>query len=176
VNKVIITGGAGTGKSSLLSVLGQDVEVAEEVSREIILKYQRFQNEISPWGDIERFCMLCLERMIQQYQAQKSVFCVYDRAIPDLIVWLKFRGAQVASKFYQAVDDHLSGSLVFFAPPWSEIYMSDVLRPETFEESVVISELTRRVYRDLGFKLIELEKQCPKKRAKQMKEVIFPLF
>jgi len=172
VNKVIITGSPGTGKSTLLAELASCVEVAEEVSRALILSEREKSSDISPWGNVKTFANLALERMLAQYQMQESSCCVYDRAIPDLMVSLLHRGASVESIYERAVKDQLAGSVVFFAPPWEEIYVSDDLRPETFEQTLSLSSLTREVYQDLGFDLIELEKTTPSERAIQMKQII----
>ena len=172
MKKVIITGSPGTGKSSLLRELSQHFEVAEEVSRSLIIAHQNKSRNISPWGDVETFAALALERMIQQCDQQLSECCVFDRAIPDVIVALRHRNKRVAPVFLRAVKKYMTGSMVFFAPPWEAIYVTDAQRPETFEQTLPMSRLTKDVYSDLGFELIELKKTTPAKRASQMIEKI----
>ena len=46
--------------------------------------------------------------------------------------------------------------MVFFAPPWREIYVNDAERPQTFAEAQDLSAHIRRAYLDCGFRLVEL--------------------
>ena len=166
--KVILTGAPGTGKSTLLHALSHRFEVATEVSRPLIRYYQKRNQTIAPWGDVEKFVSLALERMIHQCDHQQSEVCVYDRSIPDLIVALRYRGRSVDPAIYRAIKTHLAGSLVFFAPPWKAIYVSDEQRPESFEQTLQMSRLTREVYDALGFQMVLLKRESPRQRAQQV--------
>jgi predicted ATPase len=46
--------------------------------------------------------------------------------------------------------------MVFFAPPWREIYVNDTERPQTFDEAQELSAHIRQAYLDCGFRLVEL--------------------
>jgi len=172
MKRVIITGAPGTGKTTLLGELSRRFEVADEVSRALIRSHQTRGLNVSPWGDVEAFAELALKRMIQQCRQQRSACCIFDRSIPDLIVALRHRKRNVAPEFPRAVKKWLTGSVVFFAPTWREIYVTDAQRPHRFEQTLPLSELTKEVYLDLGFELIELKKVNPAMRAEQVSRVI----
>jgi predicted ATPase len=172
MKKVIITGSPGSGKSTLLAALGKHFPVAEEVSREIITEQQNLQTDVSPWGDVEKFAEISLTRMIQLYERQRRNCCIYDRAIPDVIAALRHRNKEVDSRYHQCVETHLAGSLVFMAPPWEEIYIPDAQRPESFAQTLPMSKLLRKTYRELDFELVELPKESVATRVDFVKQTI----
>lgn len=172
MKKIIITGSPGTGKSSLLAELGVHFPVAEEVSREVITEQQALQTDVSPWGDVEKFAEISLSRMMLQYDRQRENDCIYDRAIPDVIASLHFRNKAVDPRYHRGVEKYLAGSLVFFAPPWQVIYTPDAQRPETFAQTLPMSQLLRATYQKLGFELVELPKESVASRVDFVKQTI----
>jgi predicted ATPase len=58
--------------------------------------------------------------------------------------------------------------VVFFAPPWREIFVNDAERPQSFIEAQELSAHIRRAYEDCGFQLIELVKSSVADRRRQV--------
>jgi predicted ATPase len=58
--------------------------------------------------------------------------------------------------------------MVFFAPPWREIYVNDAERPQTFGEAQDLSAHIRRAYLDCGFRLVELVENSVPSRLEQV--------
>jgi len=172
LKKIIITGSQGTGKSTLLKYMSNEYCVAKEVSREVIIEQQLINASATPWLDIEEYSNIVLERMIEQYKNQKSEICIYDRAIPDVIAYLKLKNKEVPSHFYEASKKHLKGATVFFTPLWKEIYKTDLQRPESYNETIIISRLIRETYKQLGFEIIDLFKENIEKRYKFVDTII----
>ena len=162
--KVIITGSQGTGKTSLLNALSGTYCTVDEVSREIIAAQQKANLNATPWGDVEQYANLVFRKMHAQYKKQDTKLCIYDRAMPDLIAYLKFRKKKVPINIYHSINKYLQNPVVFFAPIWEDIYIKDLQRPENFEATIAISSIIKTTYLELGFELIELKKESVKAR------------
>lgn len=165
--RLIITGGPGTGKSTLLEHLKQrGFSVFEEVSRRLIQEQHQLPNPALPWTNLPRFAELCLEQMmIQHAQALPQHVNFYDRAIPDIIAYLHNGKVAIPAMYEQVLQEKAYEKLVFFAPPWPQIYVNDQERPQKYEESLRISTLLRETYEQLGFQLVVLPKVSCEKRV-----------
>ena len=166
--RLIITGGPGTGKSTLLAHLKQrGFSVFEEVSRRLIQAQRQQPNPALPWDNLPRFAELCLEQMmIQHTKAQPQRINFYDRAIPDIIAYLRNGEEAIPSVYEQVLQQKAYEKQVFFAPPWPQIYINDQERPQRYEESLRISALLTETYEQLGFQLITLPKASCEMRVK----------
>jgi len=170
--RFIITGGPGTGKSTLLEHLKQGgFSVFEEVSRRLIQEQHQHPNPALPWTNLPRFAELCLEQMVIQHaEAQPQRFNFYDRAIPDIMAYLRNGGEAIPLVYEQVIQEKRYEKLVFFAPPWPQIYVNDQERPQKYEESLRISGLLQETYEQLGFQLVTLPKVSCEERVKFMME------
>ncbi len=168
----VITGGPGTGKSTLLAYLKKrGFTVFEEVSRRLIQEQQTQPNPALPWGNLPRFAELCLEQMkLQHNNAQPHSANFYDRGIPDIIAYLRNGGEVVPPIYKQVLQETSYEKWVFFAPPWPQIYVNDLERPQKYDESLRISDLLRETYEELGFQLITLPKTSCEERFAFMME------
>ncbi|OJJ15021.1 hypothetical protein BKI52_39840 [marine bacterium AO1-C] len=172
IRRFIITGGPGTGKSTLLAHLKQrDVLVFEEVSRRLIQEQHQQPNPALPWINLPLFAELCLEQMMTQHaDAQPQCLNFYDRAIPDIIAYLRNGGEAVPTVYEQILREKTYEKRVFFAPPWPQIYVNDQERPQKYEESCRISALLKETYEQLGYQLITLPKTSCEARVKFIME------
>jgi predicted ATPase len=175
--RVIITGGPGTGKSTLLEQLRQaGFSVFEEVSRRLIQTQSQQPTPALPWTNLPLFAEICLEQMLEQYNtAQPQRLNFYDRAIPDIIAYLRNGGVEVPPKYAQVLQDKPYDALVFFAPPWQQIYVNDQERPQTYEESLQIADLLKETYQQLGYRLITLPKASCEARVAFVREKVVEL-
>ncbi|HEY0054651.1 MAG TPA: AAA family ATPase [Pedobacter sp.] len=167
MNKFIITGGPGSGKTSLIEQLElRGYACSKEASRQLIIEQVALVSEALPWLNLSAFADLALERMKVLYcESQNSSLTFFDRGIPDIIGYLKFAGRAVAEKYYEALDDCSYNSTAFILPPWEEIYVNDSERWQSFEESVQIYEAIKETYGELNFNLIEVPKVPIKDRV-----------
>jgi len=153
--RYIITGGSGSGKSAVINeLINRGFLCYPEVSRELIREQQEFNGDILPWKDMESFACECFARMKQQLVPEKQPPVFFDRGIPDIIAYLESRKLPVTID-YGSYSSYYNSTL-FICPPWEDIFVNDRQRPESFEESRVIYTLLKKVYRQLGFKIIEL--------------------
>ena len=154
--RFVIAGGPGSGKSTLLRALAAAGELCyEEASRALIREQLACQGGLLPWGDLWGFAQECGTRMQAQLaDSDRRGRCFFDRGLPDLIGYLSHGGRSAPDAWRAASRDY--APLVFFAPPWREIYVNDAERPQTFAVAQALSAHIRQAYRDCGFHLVEL--------------------
>lgn len=67
MNPIIITGGPGAGKTTLINALGDSgYPTFAESSRQLIEQQSQLENGILPWLDLPGFAELCLDVMDEQ--------------------------------------------------------------------------------------------------------------
>lgn len=162
----ILTGGPGGGKTTVLKELARrGLLTVPEIARQIIQEQVQADGTALPWADQELYARLMLERSIQSFEEQhpdELAFC--DRGIPDTLCYLHLirsddREAAAASATYRYA------SRVFFAPPWETIYIKDSERKQDFSEALRTAELMAAIYRECGYRVIELPLASPAERA-----------
>lgn len=163
-NRYIITGGPGSGKSSLLNALStKGYHCFEEISRIIIREQHKIGGDKVPWGNLADFADLCYEQMSKQLiDCHPTASNFFDRGLPDIIAYVRRGGLNVPSKYFEKCKDY--NKCIFLAPPWKEIFINDDERPESFEDAEEISLFLKRTYQELGFTIIELPKLSIKDR------------
>jgi predicted ATPase len=167
--KFIITGGPGTGKTTLVNELGSRGYVCyDEIARRIITEQLEVGSDAVPWLNLESFSSLVLESMLSQYSTAAAplspvAFC--DRGVPDIIAYLTASSLSIHQKYYEAIEKGHYERRVFVTPPWKEIYESDRIRTESYETSLLIYAFLLSTYRKLGFELVEIPRISVHERA-----------
>ena len=160
-DKIIITGGPGTGKSSLIKALeANNFKCFNEISREITLKYRKKGIEQLFLSDPILFSEELLKGRIEQYNSSsvfdnKHVF--FDRAIPDIVAYLNFKKANISDNFIKAINQYRY-DIVFLLEPWKNIYSSDIVRYESFDQVISIDSYIKNTYNDYGYKIVIVPK------------------
>lgn len=153
--KIIITGGPGAGKSTLIDrirLLGYPC--IDEAARVVINQY--YAQNISPWGNMQEFVRLVYERIFPELQKplHGTTFC--DRSILDCIAYLKEAGMSVPD-YLKEFDPHLYYSReVFILPPWQEIYRQEKARQQAYDKAILLYQSIVSTYQDYGFWLTEV--------------------
>lgn len=170
LTRILIAGGPGTGKSTLLSALHSVGEICfEEVSRKLIRNQLAINGDLVPWKNLAAFAQRCSEQMESQLaQSARYRRAFFDRGPPDVIGYLRHGGLAVSPDLFRASQAYTP--VVYFAPPWPEIYVNDRERPQTYLESVALSSQIRSAYLECGFEIIDLVKSSVAERVKQVLE------
>ena len=157
--KIVITGGPGTGKSTVIDELLQlDYSCMPEISREITLEAQRTGTVQLFLEKPLLFSQMLLEGRVQQYKEadQKgSSVIFFDRGIPDVHGYMNYLGVDYSDEYRKMSLDH-PYTHIFMMPPWQKIYISDNERYESFEQSLAIYNHLEKTYQDLNYNIIEV--------------------
>ncbi|UNY97784.1 ATP-binding protein [Zhouia spongiae] len=157
--KIVITGGPGTGKTSVVEILKQRGHVCfPEISRQVTLEAQKQGIEQLFLEDPLLFSKKLLEGRVSQFKEalnhpEKSVFL--DRGIPDVVAYLDYANQTYPPYFTRACEQHTYDK-IFLLPPWEDIYISDNERYENFEQAVLIHDHLEAAYKRYGYHLVEV--------------------
>ncbi len=157
--RIVITGGPGTGKSSIINDLIQrGFTCLEEISRDIILEAQKQGIDQLFLTDPLLFSEQLLGGRKQQY-AEASLLnaepVFFDRGVPDVVAYMDFKGEDYPQHFMDACRD-CQYDYVFILKPWQDIYTSDNERYEDFGQAMQIHEHLLNTYQKYDYKLLDV--------------------
>lgn len=158
LKSIVVTGGPGSGKSTVLEALrGEGCICIDEPARQIIEEQRAINGSGMSDRDPALFIELMLSRSISRYKDvyQTPEAVIFDRGVPDMIAYaalfdLKFDHGWVAAKEFRY------NPTVFFAPTWEEIYRTDEERTMPFEASAAMGDNLRTIYEQLGYTVLNL--------------------
>ena len=126
--KILITGGPGTGKTSLFKSLISDGFVGfEEKSREVITTYKKKGIDQLFLTNPLLFSDLLLESRVNQFVDSdkiKETNVFFDRGIPDVIAYLDFKKMKYGQQYSNACKNYRYDT-VFILRPWKDIFVND---------------------------------------------------
>lgn len=157
--KIVITGGPGTGKSTIIDQLLQmEFTCMPEISRNITKEAQLTGIDQLFLKDPLLFSKLLLDGRISQYQAaavQETDKVFFDRGIPDIHGYMDYLGTEYPEIYIQKSKE-FRYSHVFMMPPWKEIYQTDNERYETYEQSLTIYKYLIKGYTKMNYHIIKV--------------------
>jgi predicted ATPase len=166
--KIVLIGGPGTGKSSVLKQLkSSGFCCMEEISRQITIRAQEEGVEQLFLTEPISFSKLLHKGRKEQYlEASRSnnnlVF--FDRGLPDIHAYLDYTKEKYPSYFKESSTKYRY-DYVFIFKPWKEIFITDGERYESFKEATIIDTYLEKSYRDLNYTLIEVPFDTIKNRS-----------
>lgn len=166
--KIVITGGPGTGKSSVIKLLEhKGHSCLHEVSREITAEAQKQGISQLFLEKPVLFSEMLLEARIRQFEealASEEKWVFLDRGLPDVVAYMDYYSTEYPEKFVQACEsrkyDH-----IFMLPPWEEIYETDDERYESFEQAEIIHSYLKKAYISYGYRPIEVPRTSIEERG-----------
>lgn len=168
-NFYIITGGPGSGKTTILNELkNKGYLCVDEVARQIIQEQNSVSGDAVHGKNQIKFLDLMFRRSIDTFkQVQEANMPVFfDRGIPELIGYCHLIKADIPDELLQAVQTYRYNQRVYIMPPWREIYQTDTERMQTWEEAVETYRLIASAYQEAGYLLVEVPKVSTAERIK----------
>ncbi|GAA0952026.1 AAA family ATPase [Nonomuraea longicatena] len=155
--RVVLTGGPGSGKSTLVGRLrDRGYTGTEEAGRAIIQDQSAIDGPALPWRDKDLFAELMLSWELRSYRAAEQGTVFFDRAVPDVVGYLRLEGRPVPAHVHAAALRYRYHPQVFVAPPWPEIYRNDAERRQSPEVAERTHAAVSAAYVDYGYELVPL--------------------
>ena len=166
--KVVITGGPGTGKTSVIKeLISNGYHCYDEGSRDIIskinLKGKTFRSDPLTFSD-SLYKARAKHYVDSQEKGYNMNTVFFDRGIHDILAYLRY--IKKNNKYWEDMISKYKYDTVFVFPPWKEIYTTDDERQEDFKESKGVNNEIIKVYKESNSDIIEIPKMTVEKRAK----------
>ena len=172
--RVVVSGGPGTGKTSIVSELERRGFVCyHEISREIIQEELQKQSDVLPWDNLTAFSERVIQGRLQQFLNAKPGLNFYDRSMVDSLAYMHKDGLPLNPVWEKYVRDHRYQEQVFVTGPWQEIFENDHERRESWQQLLHIHEYLVSTYQDLGYEVVMLPKLPLQKRVDFLLENIY---
>lgn len=155
----VITGGPGSGKSSLIAALAAEgVAAMPEAGRAIIQDQAAIGGDALPWADRAAFAAQMLGWELRSHREARELAgpVLLDRGIPDVTGYLRLCGLPVPAHAVRAAEAFRYNRTVFIAPHWPEIYAQDAERKQDAAEALATHGMMAEVYAELGYELVAL--------------------
>lgn len=157
--KIVITGGPGTGKSTLIHALMESgYTCTEEISRQITLDAQKEGIDQLFLSNPLLFSELLLKGRQKQFTNANSLsseIVFFDRGIPDVLAYMDYVGDSYPNYFEAPCKNNLYDG-VFILKPWRSIYTTDNERYESFEQAEKIHDCLVKTYQKYNYHLIDV--------------------
>ena len=154
--KIVITGGPGTGKTTIINELKlRNYTCLEEISRQVTLEAQKKGIDQLFLTEPLLFSDMLLDGRKKQFELIKDTeadLVFYDRGIPDIVAYMDYLKTNYPKRFNIACTTHKYDH-IFILAPWQEIYVSDNERYENYEQAVEIHHHLIAAYVRFGYAL-----------------------
>ena len=166
--KIVITGGPGTGKSSIINeLIKRNYTCFEEISRQVTLDARKNGIEQLFLTEPLLFSELLLKARTKQFYDAHSAnedLVFLDRGLPDVVAYMDYANSDYPEHFVDTCTEHVYDK-VFVLAPWQEIFVSDSERYENFDQAVQIHDALLQTYERFGYELIDVPFDSIEKRA-----------
>jgi predicted ATPase len=164
--RILITGGPGFGKSSIIEQLeSRGYRVFHEVAREIIRHEIQHGGEALPWINIEAFSSKVLQGRIDQHKQGNEAISFYDRGLPDIAAFILKDKKIPGQEILELCSRHRYDSKVFITPPWESIFKRDEERKEDFAAAIKVHKAIEQIFPQLGYSLVSVPMGSISQRA-----------
>lgn len=175
VKRIVITGGPGTGKSSVIQELKiKNYYCFDEISRAVILEARQEGIEQLFLEQPIKFSERLLKGRLRQYRDAQSIaqdIAFYDRGLPDVLAYLDFFNTPYEDTFTTTCVNN-PYETVFILEPWEAIFTKDNERYESFEEALLIDKALKNTYKLLGYQPVVVPKCSVAERVKFIQQYL----
>jgi predicted ATPase len=155
MSRIVITGGPGVGKTTLLLALqARGYTIVGDSARAII--QDRLRRGLSPRPNAYEFVHETLRMDIANFvhHAATPGHVFFDRSVLDALCGLDRVTPLNESELSRWLSEYQYCSKVFLLPPWKAIYVNDTERDHTFEHAESVNRITQEWYRRCRYQLI----------------------
>jgi len=169
--RIVITGGPGSGKTTLISYLEKKgYGCLHEISRSVTIDAKNEGVEQIFLENPLLFSERLLEGRLQQFRDGlnlKLPYLFYDRGLPDISAYMDFIKFDYPVKFSEVINTNRY-DVIFLLPPWEAIYKQDNERYETFDQAESIYYYLLKSYQKYNYNVIEVPTGTIQDRALYM--------
>ncbi len=166
--RIVITGGPGTGKTSLIKNLEEKGYFCfHEVIRDLTLEAKKqgdpkkfVSNPLAFVDDPLRFNQHLFEARLSHFKEGnnlKGQIIFYDRGIPDVLAYMRYFEQPYPNDFIKVCREYRYDGVIVL-PPWEAIYATDEERLETFQEAKDIHSELLAMYAEFQYPPIMVPK------------------
>lgn len=162
----ILTGGPGSGKTTVIKALAQlGFSVVPEVGRAIIQQQIQIHGNALPWDDKQLFFDHMFDASLADYRQQQPKLTFFDRGLLDSLGYAILEQLKISAFQYRLAKQTHYATTVFIFPPWETIYQKDIERKQDFSLAVQTYETMRTTYTSFDYQLIEVPCTTVEKRV-----------
>lgn len=167
VKKYVITGGPGSGKSTLIKALERKgFTIIKETAKEVIFK-EKEKGVHEPWLDksFPDFQRKIFElQLMKETKISSDIEMVFmDRGVPDSLAYYKHRNFKPPQELIDVVDK-CNYEKIFFLEPLP-LHEKTEYRAEDEKEAKKISKIIKKTYENLGYDLVIISSVNLEERA-----------
>ncbi len=173
--KIVITGGPSTGKTSVINALEKK---GHSCLHEVIRSFTSIEQEKNDLKDFKTnpivsvedpmaFNQKVLDARLMQYQTalnSNKALVFFDRGVHDVLAYMYCFDQEYSQDFIAHAED-TKYDAVFIMPPWTDIFISDSERFETYEEGLKVHNSLVHTYEKFGYEVILVPKESVKNRV-----------
>ena len=165
----VLSGGPGSGKTTLIEALGRrGLATTAEAGRAIIRDQTAIGGPATHQNDPALFAEIMLAFDMQSYRLalDKEGPVFFDRGVTELAGYHRMMGMPAPAHFRTAAERFRYNPKVFIAPPWPEIFANDGERKQSFREAVTTHDACVRIYAEFGYEIVPLAKASVEERLR----------
>ena len=157
-HKIVITGGGGSGKSSLIEYfIERGFHAIREAAREQIKLSLEQESDALPWVDVLAFSKAVQTQMLLDYTLYEDAeFCFFDRCLLDVLSYMHLDKLEPYPSLLNDIQTHTYFKTAFILPPWKEIFTKDDERMEDFADTLHAFEMIKVTYEAHGYEVLEI--------------------
>lgn len=164
-NIAVITGGPGSGKTTLCEQLSREgIAVSRESGRAILARTDGHDlREQSPLSYALEILQLDVENFKRANAGSET--WLFDRGFADNAGFLDLTGLPRPKELVQAFRNYRYAGPIFVAPPWREIYHDDDDRIQDWLAAKATYVAVTAAWKKYGYDLVELPKASVEERV-----------